>query len=122
MLSRVASSKEDFNYVALLKSCAQNKDLCKGTRIHADVVKRGFLERVPYLSTTLINMYAKCGAIEKAQQILEELPVRNSFIWSALIGGYTQQRQDHEALHCFERMQSEGMSPDAVTYTCALKA
>eukprot|EP00250_Pteridium_aquilinum_P025421 c30766_g1_i1 orf=1-207(+) len=67
-------------------------------------------------------MYAKCGALSKAQQVLEELFVPNVVLWNALIVKYTQQGQVEDALNCFQQMGCKGISPDAVTYICILKA
>ena len=67
-------------------------------------------------------MYAKCGVPAKAQEVLEELPTRNVISWNALLAGYVQQGQCYEVLYGFEHMQSEGLSPDAVTFICTLKA
>lgn len=36
--------------------------------------------------------------------------------------GYAQHGFDDEALHCFQQMQSEGVSPDAVVFACSLKS
>ena len=74
------------------------------------------------LGTTLVDMYAKCGALTEAQQVLKELSVRDIVSWSALIAGYAQEGQGHEALNCFEGMQSEGFSPDAIAFLSALNA
>ena len=114
--------KEDFALIALLKSCIKNKDLGRGTMLHAHMVRENLLEKNPYLATTLINMYAKCGMIEKAKQVLEDIPNRDIVTWCALISGYTKQDRSYEALNCFERMQSEGVSPDEVTFLCVLSA
>jgi pentatricopeptide repeat protein len=67
-------------------------------------------------------MYAKCGALAKAQQVLEELPSRDVITWSSLIAGYVQEGQGEKALHCFEQMQREGLSPNAMTFACILQA
>eukprot|EP00250_Pteridium_aquilinum_P020378 c24792_g8_i1 orf=2-454(+) len=67
-------------------------------------------------------MYAKCGALTKAEQVLAELPSRNVITWSALITGYAQQGQDEQALNCFDRMQCERILPDKVTFACVLNA
>jgi pentatricopeptide repeat protein len=74
------------------------------------------------LGTALVDTYAKCGLLAKAQQVLEELPVRDEVTWNALLTGYVQQGQDYEALKHFTVMQREGLSPDEVTFSCALKA
>ncbi|MCO5581024.1 hypothetical protein L7F22_034899 [Adiantum nelumboides] len=48
--------------------------------------------------------------------------VRSVVSSSELIAGYAQQQQDQEALGCFQHMLSEGISPDAITDDCILKA
>ena len=80
------------------------------------------LEKNVILGTVLVDMYAKCGMLKKAQQVLEDLPFRNIVSWSVLIAGCVQHGQSHEALNYFERMQSEGLLPDVVTFVCLLKA
>ena len=117
-----AIPKSDFMFIDLLKDCAKKKNLYKGTRLHADILERGLLEKSPYIASILISMYTKCGELAQAHQVLEELPIRNVFSWSALISGYVQQGQGHEALNCFEQMQNEGLSPDEVTFVCVLSA
>eukprot|EP00250_Pteridium_aquilinum_P011044 c19800_g1_i1 orf=75-860(+) len=106
-------------FVALLRACAKNKDLYRGTRVHDDILKWGLLENC---TDALVTMYAKCGALEKAQEVFDELLVRDQVSWTALIAGYVQQGQGEQVLNCFERMQGDGLSPDAVTFSCVLNA
>ena len=73
-------------------------------------------------SSEMVAYAPACGELPKAAQLLEEAFVRDVFSWSALISGYVQMGKAHEALNCFERMQREGISPNAVTYTSILKA
>ena len=108
--------------VMLLKACTKEKDLCKGLRMHKDILKRGFLKKSIFVGTTLVDMYAKCGALSKAQLVFDELPTQNVASWTALIGGYAQYGHGEKALCCFEQMQQKGLSPDALTYVCILKA
>ena len=77
-------SKEDVAFVALLKACAKKKDICKGIEIHDELLKRGLLHKSLYISSSVINMYAKCGFLEKAQKVIENLPFRNVVTWNAL--------------------------------------
>ena len=114
--------QESFTFVASLKDCAKKKDISRGIKLHANVVKLGLLERSPYLASALINMYAKCGMLAKAHEVVNDLPVRNVASWNALISGYAQQGQFHEALDCFEQMQCEGLLPNRVTFLCLLSA
>ena len=124
-MKRQASGKKDEEItmlLCLLKVCAKKKDVNKGRSLHEDILKRGLLSKSPYLASALISMYAKCGLLSKAAQVLEELPIRNLACWNALIGGYVQQGQGYEALNCFEQMRCSGFRPDASTFVCILKS
>ena len=114
--------ENDFTLVSMLKTCATRRDLSKGTTLHAHILKKGLLEKNPYLASTIINMYAKCGVLEKAKEVLNDLSVRDVVSWSALIVGYTQYGKGNEALKCFEQMQKEGLTPDTISFICVLKA
>ena len=109
-------------FICSLKACSNIGALDKGKQIHEEVVCRGLNDKDVLLGTALIDMYAKCGVPAKAQEVLEELPTRNVISWNALLAGYVQQGQCYEVLYGFEHMQSEGLSPDAVTFMCILKA
>ena len=67
------------------------------------------------LGNSLIDMFGKCGELGKAQNILEELPIRDVISWNSLIAGYVRRELCHEALNYFELMQSEGLSPSILT-------
>ena len=88
--------------MGLLKASAKKKDLRAGTTLHNEIRRKELLEKNPYLVTDLINMYAKCGALLKAQKVLGKLPTRNVISWNALISGYAQEGRVYEALKCFE--------------------
>eukprot|EP00250_Pteridium_aquilinum_P018318 c24033_g2_i1 orf=1-672(-) len=108
--------------VSLLKDCAKQKDLQRGSKIHAVIVKRDLLKRNTFLGNALVNFYAKCSALSKALEVFDQLVVRDVVSWNSLIAGYVQHENDEEALDCFEFMQRQGFSPNAVTFTCILKA
>ena len=60
MKRRLAFDKEEFAFVALLKDCAKKKDIHRGSKLHDDVLKRGLVEKSPYLASAIIHMYSKC--------------------------------------------------------------
>ncbi|KAH7332282.1 hypothetical protein KP509_20G079700 [Ceratopteris richardii] len=105
-------------YVSLLRACAKNSDLSLGVKIHKDIQKKGLLH---HCSDDLIIMYAKCGALEKARHLLETHKSKHVFSWTSLIAGYVRKGQCQDALAYFEKMQAEGLSPDAVTFGCFSK-
>ena len=48
-----------------------------GRQIHNKMQSKGLLEKDIVLSSALIDMYAQCGVIEKAQAVHGELPLRD---------------------------------------------
>jgi pentatricopeptide repeat protein len=108
-------------FICILKACGSTGAIDLGKHIHNDLVRRGLLGRDIVLGNALVDMYAKCGLLAKAQELLEELPIHDVVSWNVLIAGYANQGQCHEVLQCFEQMQSEGLSPDVVTFICILK-
>eukprot|EP00250_Pteridium_aquilinum_P032316 c45507_g1_i1 orf=3-296(-) len=72
----------DIALVALLKACAKQKDLYEGSRLHAQVLKRGLLTRNTFIANTLLHLYAISGALLKAEQVFEEFLLRDVVSWT----------------------------------------
>ncbi|KAJ7560412.1 hypothetical protein O6H91_04G128400 [Diphasiastrum complanatum] len=112
---------DDVTYVVLLKSCASIAALEEGKQLHLDIIESGFESDV-IVGSTLVDMYAKCGRIEDARQVFNNMHERNVVSWTAMISGYAQQGFGKEALTLLEQMQREGIKPNEVTYVSVLSA
>ena len=64
--------------MCILKVCGSIRAIDKGKEIHDTLISLGLLEKNILLGTTLVNMYVKCNAREKAYQVIEELPIRDT--------------------------------------------
>jgi pentatricopeptide repeat protein len=109
-------------YNCLLKACSGVGSLEIGESIENEIRKQGLLDQNHFLGASLVHMYAKCGSLEKAHEVLEKLPERSVVTWNALMAGYSQHGCGEEILKCFKEMKDEGIAPDPVTYICVLKA
>lgn len=49
-------------------------------------------------------MYAKCGSLEYARKLFDEMPHRNIVSWTAVISGYAQQSRADECFSLFSEM------------------
>ncbi|MCO5579085.1 hypothetical protein L7F22_032937 [Adiantum nelumboides] len=87
-----------------------------------DIYRHTLLKKEVVVGNALVDMYAKCGVLQKAQKVLEELLVRDVISYNALIARYVEQGHGQEDLESFGWMQREGILPNAITYTCILKA
>ena len=113
---------DSVTYICVLKCCGIIGSLDLGKDIDAEVRKQGLLQTDIAIGNTLVDMYSKCGALDKAKEVFQQLPMRDVVSWNALIAGYIQHGQGDEALGCFPKMQDEGVRPNLVTYVCILKA
>ncbi|KAH6786685.1 Tetratricopeptide repeat superfamily protein [Perilla frutescens var. hirtella] len=110
-----------------LKACARALARIESLQMHAQVLKSGVDEDV-LLQTTLLDVYAKCGDLDSACKMFDEMPKRDIASWNALISGLAQGNRPYEALKLFDRMSEEnygsrgGMMPNEITVLGALSA
>ncbi|KAJ7565309.1 hypothetical protein O6H91_02G056300 [Diphasiastrum complanatum] len=112
---------DDVTFVGLLKACASIAALEKGKQLHSHIIKSGFESDV-ILGSALVDMYARCGCIEEAREVFNNMNKRDLVSWNGMIAGYTQHGLGREALALYEQMKQEDVQPDKVTYVSLLKA
>jgi pentatricopeptide repeat protein len=115
-------SPDAITFLGVLKACGSKGAVDKGIQIHDEITSIESLKTHIDLGNALVDMYAKCGQLEKAQEVFNELLVRDVVSWNVLISGYGQEGEGEKALFYFEKMQCDGISPDAVTLLCVLSA
>lgn len=106
---------------SILSACAQLGALTLGKWVHEVIVKEK-LEMNVYVSTALIDMYAKCGSIEYAREMFNSMKDKNVVTWNAMISGYGLHGHGHEALSLLKEMSASQVPPTEVTFVCALHA
>ena len=109
-------------YINVFKACGMVGSLDIGEDIEAEAQKKGLLKNDAVMSNALLNMYSKCGSLEKAREVFEQLPVHDVVSWNVLISGYVQCGLGDEALQCFRQMQDEVIEPTKVAFSCTLIA
>ncbi|GLT67861.1 hypothetical protein SLA2020_401390 [Shorea laevis] len=107
-------SFDSMTVVSLLHGCAQIADLESGKILHGCILRQG-LEGNVILSTAVVDLYSKCGALKEATFVFDRMKDRNVITWTAMIGGLAQNGHAEEALKLFSQMQSEGIAANSVT-------
>ncbi|XP_052201710.1 pentatricopeptide repeat-containing protein At1g19720-like [Diospyros lotus] len=102
-----------------LAACADLSLLCRGKQIHGYIIRRGFEANV-FVSSALVDMYAKCREINSATNIFWKIEDRNTVSWNSLIAGHTSNDQPEEALKLFSAMLAEGFIPSSITFMILL--
>ncbi|GAB2303642.1 hypothetical protein Dimus_037628 [Dionaea muscipula] len=91
---------EDFSTVfSLLCACTCIGGLGHGKQLHAHACKLGVSKDV-IVSTSLIDMYSKCGSVDDGRQLFRELEFCDTILLNSMINVYCNSGkvQDHLAL------------------------
>ncbi|XP_071699074.1 pentatricopeptide repeat-containing protein At2g03880, mitochondrial-like [Rutidosis leptorrhynchoides] len=108
-------------YSGKLRDCAENRSINEGKAIHKQIKESG-IELDSHLCVSLINFYAKCGCLNIARQVLDEMPQRDVVSWTALISGFSGEGFGTEGIRLFCEMYEEGIRPNEFTFATVLKA
>lgn len=112
---------DNFTYATVLDTCASMATVSLGKQIHAQVIKHELQSDV-YISSTLVDMYSKCGSMLDSRLAFDKAPKRDFVTWNAMICGYAQHGLGEEALYVFKNMQLAGVKPNHATFVSVLRA
>ncbi|KAK6147440.1 hypothetical protein DH2020_018352 [Rehmannia glutinosa] len=105
---------------SFLHYCAKAEAFRLGLPLHAASIKTGTRAEI-FVGNHVLNFYAKCGCMDSARHVYDEMPHRNLVTWSAMISGYDQSNKPHSALQLFSRMQKY-FKPNEFVFACALSS
>ncbi|CAF2099076.1 pentatricopeptide repeat-containing protein At1g31920 [Brassica rapa] len=112
---------EESGMVSALSACANTGALDLGMSIHAYLL-RNISQLNIAVKTSLVDMYAKCGCLDKALRIFKKMESRNSLTYSAMISGLALHGEGEAALRMFSEMIEQGIESDHVVYVSVLNA
>lgn len=112
---------DEFTMVSILTACAHLGALELGEWIKTYIEKNQIKNDV-HVGNALIDMYFKCGNVENAQRIFNEMPQVDKFTWTTMIGGLAINGHGEEALDMFSKMLESSIVPDEITYIGVLCA
>ncbi|OIW02578.1 hypothetical protein TanjilG_24029 [Lupinus angustifolius] len=109
-MAQQGSKVRPLTYMNLLQSCIDKDCILVGRELHARIGIVGNVD--PFVETKLVSMYAKCGHLEEARKVFDEMRERNLFTWSAMIGACARDRSWEEVMDLFYDMMRDGVLPD----------
>ncbi|GAV60085.1 PPR domain-containing protein/PPR_2 domain-containing protein/PPR_3 domain-containing protein [Cephalotus follicularis] len=112
---------DNFTYATVLDTCANLATVGLGKQIHAQIIKQE-LQSDTYISSTLVDMYSKCGNMQDSWLMFEKSVKRDSVTWNAMICGFAHHGLAEEALKTFENMIFKNVKPNHVTFVSVLRA
>ncbi|VVB13244.1 unnamed protein product [Arabis nemorensis] len=109
------------DFIEILQLCAGNGDVMEAKACHGKII-RIELQGDVTLSNVLVNCYSKCGFVELARQVFDGMLERSLVSWNTMIGLYTRNRMESEALKIFLEMRNEGVKFSEFTISSVLSA
>ncbi|XP_022989356.1 pentatricopeptide repeat-containing protein At5g66520-like isoform X1 [Cucurbita maxima] len=110
-----------FILCSVLAACSSVGAIDQGRWVHA-YLERNSIKLDAVLGTALLDMYAKCGRLDMAWKVFNELQDREVFTWNAMIGGLAIHGRAEDALELFSKMQKGRLKPNGVTLVSILTA
>ncbi|XP_010244164.1 PREDICTED: pentatricopeptide repeat-containing protein At2g29760, chloroplastic-like [Nelumbo nucifera] len=102
-------------------ACAHMGSLDLGRQIHSSLDKEKIKSDV-VLSTSLVDMYVKCGCLDTAQQVFNEISKKNLVCYNVTMLGLAIHGKASECLKIFCNMAKGGLAPDSTTFVAILSA
>lgn len=106
---------------SVLPACSQLGNIALGKLIHGYAI-RNFLDENVFVSSALVDVYSKSGAISFAERVFAQSAEKNSVTYTNMILGYGQNGMGEKAIMLFNSMSECGINPDVITFVAVLSA
>ncbi|CAI0471658.1 unnamed protein product [Linum tenue] len=95
--------------VSVLQACGQSADLVLGMEVHRFAIDNR-IELDTEVRNAFIGMYAKCGSLEYARELFEDMSDRDNVTYGSIISGYMLHGLVNEAVDIFRSTKSHWIS------------
>ncbi|CAB4299932.1 unnamed protein product [Prunus armeniaca] len=100
---------DGYTFTALAKSCGLDVAIWEGQELHCHVIKVGLCLDL-YVSTSLVDMYAKFGRMSCASKLFDEMTETSRVSWTALICGYARLGDMGNARRLFDEIPEKDLA------------
>ncbi|KAI3784847.1 hypothetical protein L1987_43953 [Smallanthus sonchifolius] len=121
-MKSLGEQPDEVTMLSLVTACTDSGDLDIGEKIHHSVLDLGGGELSILLGNALIDMYAKCGNINKAFKIFNSMKEKVVTTWNSIIGGLAFHGHSEEAIRVFKEMCRLKLKPNDISFVGVLVA
>lgn len=112
----------EYSFVAILTACIRSLELEMGLQVHALAIKLGYSQLV-FVANALIGLYGKCGCLDHAIHLFDEMPQRDIASWNTMISSLVKGLSYEKALELFRVLnQNKAFKADQFTLSTLLTA
>ncbi|KAL8518111.1 hypothetical protein ACS0TY_009409 [Phlomoides rotata] len=104
---------DEFILVSLMSACSQLGSLELANWIESYIKEGSFDLKRTHVAAALVDMNAKCGNMERATSLFEDMPKRDLISYCSMIQGLSIHGCGAQAVLLFDRMIDEGKLKDA---------
>ena len=120
-MQMVGVRPDEITMVLVLSACTDLGAFELGKWVESYIEKEGVQKNVE-LCNALIDMFAKCGDVDKALKLFRDMSGRTIVTWTSVIVGLAMHGCGLEAVSLFEEMIGTGVAPDDVAFIGLLSA
>ncbi|GAB2285281.1 hypothetical protein Dimus_019735 [Dionaea muscipula] len=112
----------DVTVLGALSACSQLGSLSHGEKVWR-YVKDEMLDTNTTVCNAVIDMFAKCGFVNKACNVFRNMSCKKSIVtWNTMIMGFGMHGHGEEAIKLFKEMEASGVSADSISFLAVLCA
>ncbi|KAL4194156.1 hypothetical protein AMTRI_Chr05g67260 [Amborella trichopoda] len=121
LMRREGVRPNETTFATVMGLCSLMERLDFGMSLHCLSVKYGLFLDV-FIGSGIIVLYTRCGFIQNAQKVFDEMPVRDVVSWNAMISGFSQNGFHKEAISMLSQMLLSDTQLNNFTVASVLKA
>ncbi|XP_009629430.1 pentatricopeptide repeat-containing protein At2g45350, chloroplastic [Nicotiana tomentosiformis] len=121
MLRESSLAPDSTTVLIALSAVAELGYIDEGIALHCYIEENGFLV-AGRLGVALIDMYAKCGSVDSAIGVFDDIQERTVDHWNAMIGGLAIHGFGDLAFQLFMEMERLSLEIDDITFIAVLNA
>ncbi|KAF9606135.1 hypothetical protein IFM89_023188 [Coptis chinensis] len=110
---------DSVTFTTVFSACTKLSELDRGRKIHEDLVRSGFVLD-GYISSVLVDMYGKCGYLDMARAVFEQIPRKGVVSWNSMISGYSLKANLQEGKFIHGYIVRNRIEPDIFIYSALI--
>ncbi|KAH7673570.1 TPR-like protein [Dioscorea alata] len=103
----------------VLPACSELRALNHGREIHCFAMRKGLDDNV-FVSSGLVDMYAKCSSVRKARIIFDRILQKDVVSWNVILAAYFLSGEYQEGMNLFKQMKDEGLRVNSSSWNCMI--
>ncbi|CAK9186069.1 unnamed protein product [Ilex paraguariensis] len=115
-MRKLGEQPDEVTMLSLLSACVDSGALDVGEKIHRSILEMGEGDLSVVIGNALIDMYSKCGSIEKSLEVFRGMREKETTTWNSIIGGLAFHGHSEESISLFKEMRRLKIRPNEITF------